>query len=164
MGVMCPSELHAGVEVGSRGAITPLSGLDSFTSRRAARRGARGTEIAVLEAITGLPDGVIGFEAVGKVDADDYRDTLIPGLEAQSGPLRLVYVLGDRFTGYTSGAAWQDTKLGLDHHGKWHRAAIVTDAEWVNHLASAFGWMVPGAFEVFPLSERDAAIAWVASG
>ena len=71
--------------------------------------------------------------------------------------------LGDRFEGYSGGAAWQDAKLGLDHHGRWHRAAIVTDTDWLRHLAGAFGWMVPGAFEVFPLAERADAIAWVAA-
>ena len=117
----------------------------------------------MLEPIADLPPGVVGFEAVGEVHADDYRTTLIPALDAQDGPLRLVYVLGDRFEGYSGGAAWQDAKLGLDHHGRWHRAAIVTDTDWLRHLAGAFGWMVPGAFEVFPLAERADAIAWVAA-
>ena len=58
---------------------------------------------------------------------------------------------------------WQDAKLGLHHHGKWQRAAIVTDADWIRHIAGLFGWMVPGKFEVFPLAERDAAISWVAA-
>lgn len=115
----------------------------------------------MLEPMSDLPDGVIGFEAVGEVHADDYRDTLIPALEASPGPLRLVYVLGDRFTGYSSGAAWQDTKLGLHHHGRWHRAAIVTDTDWIRHLAHAFGWMVPGHFRVFSLDERAEAVDWV---
>ncbi|MEZ5207306.1 MAG: STAS/SEC14 domain-containing protein [Acidimicrobiales bacterium] len=41
-------------------------------------------------------------------------------------------------------------------------AAIVTDTDWLRHLAGAFGWMVPGALEV-PLAERADAIAWVAA-
>jgi hypothetical protein len=117
----------------------------------------------MLEPIKNLPDGVIGFEAVGEIHADDYRDVLIPALEASDGPVRLVYVLGDRFTGYSSGAGWQDAKLGLNHHGRWHRAAIVTDTEWIRHLASLFGWMVPGTFQVFPLDQLDNAITWTAS-
>lgn len=117
----------------------------------------------MLEAIAELPDGVVGFEAVGEIHADDYRDQLIPAIEAHDGPLRLVYVLGDRFTGYSPGAAWQDAKLGLDHHGRWARAAIVSDVDWVRHLASTFGWMVPGKFQVFSLAERDVAIEWAAA-
>jgi hypothetical protein len=117
----------------------------------------------MLEVLTGLPDGVIGFEAVGTVHSDDYEQTLIPALEAADQPLRLVYVLGDRFEGYSAGAAWQDAKLGLDHHGTWHRAAIVSDADWIRHVAGVLGWMIPGEFEVFALDRRDEAIAWVSS-
>ena len=44
-------------------------------------------------------DGVIGFEVVGEVHSDDYRDTLLPALEAagEAGTIRLVYVLGAIF-------------------------------------------------------------------
>lgn len=116
----------------------------------------------MLEPITDLPEGVVGFEAVGEIGSEDYRDTLIPAIENHEGPVRLVYVLGERFTGYSGGAAWQDAKLGLDHHAKWSRAAIVSDLDWVRHLATMFGWMVPGHFALFPLADRDAAIAWAA--
>lgn len=116
----------------------------------------------MLQPLTDLPAGVIGFEAVGEVHADDYRTTLIPALEAVDGPLRVVYVLGERFEGYSSGASWQDAKLGVEHHGHWHRAAIVTDIDWVRHLAGAFGWMVPGQFHVFHLADQADAVAWVA--
>lgn len=119
----------------------------------------------MIETLPDLPDGVIGFEAVGEVHSDDYKDTLIPALEAAgaAGPIRLVYVLGDRFEGYSAGASWQDAKLALEHHGKWHRAAFVTDHDWLRHLAHAFGWMVPGDFQVFPLAEREQAVAWAAA-
>jgi hypothetical protein len=118
----------------------------------------------MIEPLTDLPEGVIGFEAVGEVHADDYRTTLVPAIEAaaDAGSVRLVYVLGDRFEGYSSGAAWQDTKLGVHHHGKWNRTALVSDVDWVDHLASLFGWMIPGDFKRFPLAERAEAIAWAA--
>lgn len=119
----------------------------------------------MIETLPDLPDGVIGFEAVGEVHSDDYRDTFIPALEAaaEAGPIRCVYVLGDRFDGYSAGAAWQDTKLGVEHHGKWKRAALVSDHDWVRHLAGLFGWAVPGELKVFPLAQRDEAVAWAAA-
>ncbi|MFN8038832.1 MAG: STAS/SEC14 domain-containing protein [Acidimicrobiales bacterium] len=120
----------------------------------------------MLEPLKDLPAGVIGFEAVGEVHADDYENVLIPALEAAAdgGAIRLVYVLGDRFGGYSAGASWDDAKLGLKHHGKWERFALVSDHEWVNHLAGAFGWLIPGDFRRFALAERDAAVDWVAGG
>ena len=116
----------------------------------------------MIEALPDMPDGVLGFEAVGEVHAEDYVTTLVPAIEAQAGPVRLVYVLGERFDGYSSGAMWQDAKLPLQHHEQWHRLALVTDVDWVRHLAAVFGWMIPGKFEVFPTDRLTAAIAWVA--
>jgi hypothetical protein len=118
----------------------------------------------MLEPLPDLPDGVIGFEAIGKVEAGDYNTQLIPAIEAASaspGGIRLVYVLGDRFDGYTAGGACQDVKLGLHHHSNWRRCAIITDAEWVIHVAQLLGWMVPGEVTVFPLDQHDEAVAWV---
>jgi hypothetical protein len=119
----------------------------------------------MLEALTGLPNNVVGFEAVGEIHSDDYKTTLLPAIEAaaDAGPIRFVYVVGDRFEGYSTGASWQDAKLGMQHHGKWHRFAVVTNVDWVRHLANAFGWMMPGDFKQFELDQRDAAITWTAT-
>ena len=117
----------------------------------------------MFEPIPGLPAGVIGFEAVGKVEAADYEDVLIPAIarDAAGGGVRLLLVLGDRFTGYTPGAMKDDAGL-VAHANAWKRTAVVSDLGWVAHLSTALGWMVPGKFRRFGLAERDAAIAWVA--
>ena len=118
-----------------------------------------------LERLTNLPEGVIGFEAVGEVDASDYERTLRPAVDeaARSAGVGVVYVLGDRFDGYSGGASWEDTKLGLAHLRSWKRTAPVSDVEWVEHLAMAFGWMMPGKFRRLPLAQMSDAIAWVAA-
>ena len=117
----------------------------------------------MFEPISGLPDGVIGFEAVGEVEASDYEGILVPAIKrAQAaGGVRLVFVLGDRFTGYSVGAMKEDAGL-VGHAGAWKKVAVVSDMGWVAHLSTVFGWMVPGQFKRFGLAERDAAIAWVA--
>jgi hypothetical protein len=118
----------------------------------------------MLRPLPDLPTGVIGFEAVGEIHADDYRDVLRPAIDAAvaAGSVRLVYVLGPEFTGYSAGASWQDTKLGLDHVKAWERTAVVTDIDWVEHVAAVFGWMVPGEFRRFALADREDAVRWVA--
>jgi hypothetical protein len=35
----------------------------------------------MINVLTGLPEGVIGFEASGKIAAEDYRDVVLPALE-----------------------------------------------------------------------------------
>lgn len=117
----------------------------------------------MLRPLTDLPAGVIGFEAVGEVHADDYRDVLRPAIAAaaEAGGVRLVYVLGPEFTGYSAGAGWEDTKLGIEHVRAWERVAVVTDVEWVEHLVGGFSWMVPGELRRFALADLAPAVQWV---
>lgn len=110
-----------------------------------------------------LPRGVIGFEVDGVVRAEDYRDVVLPELEAaaQAGEVRFLIVIPE-FGGMTAGALWQDLKVGIEDFRVWKRIAVVTDAEWIHHAMSIFGWMTPGESKAFALLEREQAIAWVA--
>jgi hypothetical protein len=117
----------------------------------------------MLDEIPDLPPGVIGFEVSGRLEADDYRTTLAPALEAAAavGDVRLVVVI-PAFDGLSAGAMWEDTKIGVEHWGAWKRVAVVTDIDWMAHALAWFGWMSPGEIKHFALAERDAAIAWAA--
>lgn len=118
----------------------------------------------MMEALDNLPDGVIGFEAVGEVQAADYTDVLIPAVDlaAAAGGVRLVYVLGERFTGYSVGAGFEDLRLGVAHLHAWKRGAIVTDDRAFHDVVKAFAWMIPGRLKLFGLDESEEAIDWVA--
>jgi hypothetical protein len=119
----------------------------------------------MITELTDLPAGVIGFEASGKLRAEDYRDVLLPAIEraASKGEVRIVLVIRD-FEGLSAGALWQDLKIGIEHLRGWKRIALVTDIEWMSHMTAMFGWMTPGEVQHFPLSEQAAAITWAAGG
>src|SRR5262245_7457707 len=119
----------------------------------------------MLEPIAELPDGLIGFEAKGKLHVSDYKDVLLPAVQAvldRGDDVRIVLVF-ETFDGLSGGAVWQDVKMGVGHLTRWKRIALVTDVEWMVHLTSLFGWMTPGELKHFPLAERGAAIDWAAS-
>jgi stage II sporulation SpoAA-like protein len=118
----------------------------------------------MIKELSDLPEGVIGFEAAGKLQAEDYRDVILPALEraAASGEVRFVVVIGE-FKGMSGGALWQDLKVGVEHLRAWKRIALVTDIDWMAHVTSLFGWMTPGEVRHFPLAQRDEAIAWAAA-
>jgi hypothetical protein len=42
----------------------------------------------MIKELTDLPAGVIGFETSGKLQAEDYRDVLLPALERAAKPAR----------------------------------------------------------------------------
>src|SRR5262249_59465443 len=117
----------------------------------------------MISRLADLPSGVIGFEASGKIRAEDYRDVVLPALEraAAAGEVRFVIVMRD-FDGMSGGAVWQDLKVGIEHLRAWKRIALVTDIAWMRDLTSLFGWMTPGETRTFSLAERGEAVAWAA--
>ena len=118
----------------------------------------------MIKELSGMPVGVIGFEASGKMRAEDYRDVVLPALEraAASGEVRFVIVMRD-FDGMSGGAVWQDLKVGIEHLRAWKRIALVTDISWMRDLTSLFGWMTPGEVKTFRLAELPEATEWAAS-
>jgi SpoIIAA-like len=117
----------------------------------------------MIKELSDLPPGVVGFEAAGTLNAEDYRDVVRPVLQRAyaSDEFRFVIVIPE-FGGMTGGALWQDLKVGVEHLHAWKRIALVTDIDWVRHMTELFGWMTPGEVEVFPLAQREEAIAWAA--
>jgi len=119
----------------------------------------------MIEPLEGLPAGVIGYRAVGTIEASDYRDVLDPAIDAavaEHDRINLVFVMGDEFDHYSLGAMLQDAKLVSVPHEAWGRAAFVTNHDVLAGIATAFGGLVPAEFRVFPLAQQDEAVSWVA--
>jgi len=116
----------------------------------------------VIKVIEDMPVGTIGLEASGKVTDDDYRDVLVPAVEAalKHGKVRLLYVLEEE-SSYSPGAMWADSKLWFKDLKGWERVAVVSDADWLEHAVKAFGWMMPGEVRVFESDDVRDAKAWL---
>ena len=117
----------------------------------------------MIEELSDLPAGVIGFEVSGRIRAEDYRDVVLPAIEraAKTGEVRFLIVM-PKFEGMSGGAVWQDLKVGIEHFRAWKRITLVTDITWMRDLTSLFGWMTPGETRTFALAQRDEAIEWAA--
>ena len=118
----------------------------------------------MIEFLEGFPDNVVAFEAVGEVTAHDYKAVLDPAIKAaiaQHGSVRVMYVLGNRFTGYSGAAMWDDAVIGTEEFRHWRRIAVVTDTPWVAHSVNAFAWMMPARIKVFGTADRAIARDWI---
>jgi hypothetical protein len=76
------------------------------------------TGLTMIRLLTDMPAGVLGLEAVGDVEKEDYEKVIVPAVEeaiAREGKIRVVYVLGHEFDEYEAGAVWEDLKLGVRH-------------------------------------------------
>jgi SpoIIAA-like len=119
----------------------------------------------MIRILSDMPPGVLGLEAVGDIEKDDYKDVIAPAVEAaiaEHDKIRLVYLIGHDFDEYEGGAVWEDLKLGIHHPASMERAAIVTDARWARPAVKLFSVLWPGQARAFPLAELDAAKRWAA--
>ena len=118
----------------------------------------------MIEQMTDLPAGVLGFSARGKVTAADLENVVVPDIEAAfalNRKLRLIYHLGPQFSGFDPAAMWDDARLGFRHLSGWERIALVTDTSWLRVAAQAMGFAVPGAFRLFRNAELAEAKRWI---
>lgn len=118
----------------------------------------------MIEPIPDLPENVLGFTAKGAVTPNDYASIIIPAVEAmfsRQSKVRLLYHLGEEFTGINPSAAWEDTKLGLRHLSGWEKLALVSDVEWIRWSIRVFGLAIPGHVRVFHNDELTDAKHWV---
>ena len=122
----------------------------------------------MIERITEMPAGTVGFRVAGEVERDDYTDVLVPELRRAldaGGGLRTLYLIED-LDEIEPGALWADAKLGFDlgvrHHDAWVRSAIVTDLDWMARATRLFAWMIPGEARVFETAALASAKQWVA--
>ncbi|MEA3277234.1 MAG: STAS/SEC14 domain-containing protein [Pseudomonadota bacterium] len=115
---------------------------------------------------TDRPDQVIEVTASGEVTAEDYESVLIPAVEdrlRRHEKIRILYHLTKDFSGFSAGALWDDTKVGLGHLRAWERIALVTDVDWIGNSAKVFGFLMPSEVRVFPTERLDEARDWIVS-
>jgi hypothetical protein len=121
----------------------------------------------VVERLSDMPAGTVGFRVAGEVEREDYEEVLVPELRKarEAGGLRTLYLIED-LDEIEPGALWADAKLGFDlgvrHHDAWVRSAIVTDIDWMARAARLFAWMIPGEARVFGRDELEHAKSWTA--
>lgn len=116
--------------------------------------------------LDGFPADVLAVEASGRIDHDAYVKELIPAVEAKiaaEGKLKLFYMLGAGFEGFTAGAMFEDGKVGFLHIAKFARVAVVSDIEWIGAGLRLFTPLIPCPVRVFPLADEAGARAWIAA-
>ncbi|HEX4002704.1 MAG TPA: STAS/SEC14 domain-containing protein [Candidatus Acidoferrales bacterium] len=120
----------------------------------------------MLEMISGLPNGIDGVRAAGKVSKEDYLrvlDPLIHEARFAGRRLRLLFHMGPAFEGFTPGAAWEDAKIGFQNLGLFDACAVVTDVSWIRESARLTGFFMPCPVRVFANQDLNEAVDWLAA-
>ena len=118
----------------------------------------------MIELLTGYPENILAFSAIGEVTKEDYTNILVPAIEShieQYGKVAALYYMGSEFSGYTAGAMLSDAKVGLAHFSKWEKIAVVSDVNWVRNGIHMLGFMMPCPVKLFSNDQLASAQQWI---
>jgi hypothetical protein len=103
------------------------------------------------------------LHASGKLTDRDYHKVLIPRLEriiAEYGKASVVFEMDEAFRGWELGAAWEDMRLGLQHHEDFEKLAVVGGPRWVGWGTRIAAHFMSGEMRTFPADALAEALAW----
>jgi hypothetical protein len=121
-------------------------------------------ENTMIEEMSGLPEGTLGFRITGRVTGDEYDNILTPAIEnaiQRFDRIRFLAQVGPNFGGYSLDAIWDDTKLGLRHWNGFERVAVVSDVGWIKIGVKAVAFMMPCPVQLFAIAELEDAKRWL---
>lgn len=120
----------------------------------------------MVEVLPGSRGSALLLRAIGMLSDADYRNVLIPRLEAiisEHGKARLLLDLSD-FFGWEVAALWDDVRFGLAHKHDFERIAIVGGPRWMDWGVRLSALLMSGELRSFVPREREAAVAWIREG
>lgn len=107
---------------------------------------------------------IVVLEALGKLTDSDYREILIPRLEAiirEHGKARVLFNMGDNFHGWEPAAAWDDARFGLAHRNDFEKFAIVGGPKWVEWGMKLGALFMSGETRSFDSRHLHEGLAWI---
>ncbi len=120
----------------------------------------------MLKRMRDMPIGTVGFEAIGKVEDDDFEDTVEPVLRAEIAAgrkIRLLYLLGPELREYEGDTLAEEMKFAARHPAQYERVAVVSDEDWLRPALRVLSVLVPGQLRAFPVARLAAAREWLAA-
>lgn len=118
----------------------------------------------MLQRMTDMPTGTIGFKAVGEVEDDDWEDVVEPVLRsmiAEGQKIRLLYLFGPEAHDIEGDAMRADTGFRARHATAFDRVAVVSDESWLRPAMRVLSVLVPGKARAFPVHDLAAAKTWL---
>jgi hypothetical protein len=119
----------------------------------------------MLKQMPDMPVGTVGFEAMGKVEDDDFERSVEPVLRreiAAGRKIRLLYLLGPELREYEGDTLAEEMKFAARHPSSYERVAVVSDEDWLRPALRVLSVLVPGQLRAFPVAQLAAARDWLA--
>lgn len=108
--------------------------------------------------------GLMTISMSGEITAEEYRDILVPAIDAATedgGRIKMLAILPDGISGFSAGAAWEDSKLGMKHWRGFDRIAMVANSGVMTGALRLFGSLMPCPVMTFEVGQEDEARRWL---
>ena len=118
----------------------------------------------MIEITSGMPDNVVAVTAHGTVTAQDYDNILLPAVEEalrRHKKIRFLFRTGEDFSGYTTGAMWDDAKMGIRNLTAFEKVAVVSDVPWLVQATKLFRSLIPCPVKIFSSEKLSDADGWI---
>ncbi|NRB01178.1 MAG: STAS/SEC14 domain-containing protein [Rhodobacteraceae bacterium] len=100
----------------------------------------------------------------GEITAEEYRDILIPAIDAATADgarVKMLAALPEGISGFSAGAALEDARMGLKHWSGFDRVAVLADAGALTGALHFFSVLMPCPVKPFPVDQADDARRWL---
>ena len=122
----------------------------------------------MVEQITDMPDGTLGFRISGELTVEETKQLMDPiyAVVKDDGDLRMLFLIEGELKVKDPKVLWEDLKadyeLDVKHRKNVKRTALVTDIEWLTRWIGLGGWLAPGEAKLFDPTALEDAKAWAA--
>jgi hypothetical protein len=120
----------------------------------------------MLRRMRDMPAGTVGFEAIGKVEDDDFEHAVEPVLRgeiAAGRKIRLLYLLGTEMGEYEADTLTEEMQFAVRHPSAYERVAVVSDEDWLRPALRVLSVLVPGQLRGYPVAQLPRAREWLAA-
>ena len=120
------------------------------------------TQFSCIELERKSWDNVLTMRLSGKLTKEDY-ERFVPEIERMMkahDKVRILVSLED-FHGWTTAAAWEDTKFGIRHFSDIERIAIIGEDAWEKGMALLLKPFTKAKVKYFDASQMAVAKTWI---
>ncbi|PPJ24734.1 STAS/SEC14 domain-containing protein [Nocardia nova] len=119
----------------------------------------------MIEILDDSDGNILGVRATGKLTRSDYRDVLAPRIRTsleRFPRLRVLFLIGNPFDGWTARGAWANTVLDISHRRDFEKIAMVGAPRWERWCVQApAAVLMKGQLRTFRCDELADAWTWL---
>ena len=118
----------------------------------------------MIEILPGTANDLVGIKVSGKLTDKEYKEVLIPSLDAAikaNGKVRLLCHMDQGFKGWEWAAAWDDLTFWLKHKNDFSKLAVIGATKWIEVSTKLSAHIMAGEVKFFPEGESQNAWEWI---